>query len=366
MLNKLLEHYGLEEDSVDILKNNNKICEICDKRCGITYSAKNVNDKIEYNDNYPCNEDVTYFERQGIKFNDYIELLTNFHDEQFQSEDDYEFELYEFSIDGIKVVIDHPSELFEEFVDFSHDDMYANEWFYTISLRGITDDNYNEYLEKVLFVLKYYNDSVVWPFDFKCDKFYGEDDLCVYADEDYKTEIEKRRKYDNRFKDLKFDNIKYHEVIAFYNAGENMSDGEMAFQYYYKVLEYFFSMCQQPEFIVFINEYNNNGKIDDFIKNISKICAKNEREQIKKEINYLASETTQVIHEAFVKNFIKTETTDEFAEELYNYRNSLVHGKREFSLDLKIPNVIQTDKELFWNSAIKRIALILIEKFCLK
>ena len=174
MLNKLLEHYGLEEDSVDILKNNNKICEICDKRCGITYSAKNVNDKIEYNDNYPCNEDVTYFERQGIKFNDYIELLTNFHDEQFQSEDDYEFELYEFSIDGIKVVIDHPSELFEEFVDFSHDDMYANEWFYTISLRGITDDNYNEYLEKVLFVLKYYNDSVVWPFDFKCDKYYSE------------------------------------------------------------------------------------------------------------------------------------------------------------------------------------------------
>lgn len=72
-----------------------------------------------------------------------------------------------------------------------------------------------------------------------------------------------------------------------------------------------------------------------------------------------------IIHETYSNGYITSENSREFSKELYLHQNNLVHGKADYSLNLKIPNVIQDANELFWNCAIKNIALVLIEKYCL-
>lgn len=47
------------------------------------------------------------------------------------------------------------------------------------------------------------------------------------------------------------------------------------------------------------------------------------------------------------------------------YRNAIVHGKSDQRFKIKMPTVVCSDNDIFWNNAIQKIAEVLIKKYCL-
>ena len=122
--------------------------------------------RVDYNEVNTCEYDVfknnkklKYHERLGICFGDYSEFLINYDDSLFlQLSDIDKFVMKQFKIGSVSVEIGHPSLLFDlSSKCFDGDKYYEKDDWWTISLKGITSDNYEEYLAKALFLLKYYN-----------------------------------------------------------------------------------------------------------------------------------------------------------------------------------------------------------------
>lgn len=307
------------------------------------------------------NPKIKIYEDRGFKFGDYIEFLISYDAMISHSADG--FIMDSFAIDNVLVQVDNPSFLFDVVMNgFDNDKYYESNYFYTISLKGITEDNYEEYLTKALFLIGYFNESTVDDSFPSCYEFLGEFYWRYAADED---DINRRREQNSEFETMRFCNVKYYEVLAFYNEAKRLHGHEISFQYFYKVLEHFFLVCRQGEFVNIINEYNGKNDIDKFISSVTDIYKQNEEVQLKVLLNSIASEITPLVHECFIKGVIGEESIEAFTEALYLYRNTIVHGKSDERFIVKIPSNVGAAKESLWNTTAEAIAMILIEKYCL-
>lgn len=347
-------------DSVEVISEGENYFIALEDRVGKKYKV--ITDYEDKEVLLHENPKLRIFEDRGIKFGNYIELLLG-----YQSMIEYSaegLEMDEFTIDNVNVVINHPSFLFDVAMNgFCHDKYYESGSYYTISLQGVTEDNYEEYLTKALFLIGYYDECTVDDSFPTCYEFLGEFYWKYAADED---KIEKRRLQSPSFVAKKFTNLKYYEALAFYNEAKRLHGHEIAFQYFYKVLEHFFLVCRQGEFVNLINSYNSNQDIDNFINSVTDIYKQNEESQLKVLLNSISSEISPIVHDCFTKGFISVENVDSFSEALYMYRNTIVHGKSDERFSVKIPGNVTDIKEHFWNMTAERIAVILIEKYCLE
>jgi len=315
------------------------------------------------------NKKLKFFKRTGFKFGNYVEFFLDFNlldieNKYSEAVHSHTFDMYEFTIGDVIVKIDEPSDIFKLlFKDLEHD-KYFGEWKdnITISLKGINNDNYSDILQQALFILGYCNPSVYENGDYpRIKQFYGYWDLGGIEED----ELDDRRQiwgkqYDNK----KFNKLAYGEVITFYNAGMNIEEEEIAFLYFYKVLEYFFILNKKDAIEEKIKEYNSNRKIDDFINNITKYYKESEDILLTNLLESIESDIKHIILSAKKCNKIKIDTCKEFSNELYLYRNSIVHGKGDYKYSLKVPNDIEVDDKNFWNNAMKEIAFIVISKYC--
>jgi hypothetical protein len=140
---------------------------------------------------------------------------------------------------------------------------------------------------------------------------------------------------------------------------------EISFLYFYKVLEHFFILNQREKFIKNITEYNTNQNVDEFIKETSSIYKQNEEELLKYLLHTSEEKLTNVLEVALNNNLVAERDIAHFATALFQYRNSLVHGKGDYRYTLKTPDGIDNTKEKIWNGLIKQIAKILVFKYCL-
>lgn len=143
-----------------------------------------------------------------------------------------------------------------------------------------------------------------------------------------------------------------------------MLGSEISFQYFYKVLEYFFLISRQDEFKSLIGDYNSTNKIDDFITAVTKIYQQNEETQLTILLKSIESDISVYINDAYNDGIISNSNVDEFAGSLYLYRNKIVHGKSDTKFELKLPTLIKGKEERFWEKYIVLIAEILIKKNC--
>ncbi|MED3275450.1 hypothetical protein [Bacillus thuringiensis] len=67
---------------------------------------------------------------------------------------------------------------------------------------------------------------------------------------------------------------------------------------------------------------------------------------------------------AFSKGLISSkDDKDDLAKKLYDYRNSIVHGKGDTNLTLLVPSILDSDKNE-WDIIIENIADVVINQFC--
>lgn len=358
MLEEILDYLNKSTRDITIIKQCEEYAIIEEERVGKKY--KIAKQYMETYDITKDNPNMKIFFNRGFKFGEYIEILISYLDVLDHYPDD--FEMGEFQIGDKLVKIDRPSLLFDlSMAGFGHDKYYSNGDYWTISIKGITTDNYEEYISKALFLFGYYNQSTISDAYPECYEFLGEEYFGYAIDEDI---LKTRREDCEEYEDKNFKDLKYYEAISFYNEGMILHGHEISFQYFYKVLEHFFLICRQDEFKAYINDYNTCGNITDFIDRVTNVYKQNEEIQLKILLKSIQTEINSLINSAYTQEIISSNDISIFSDGLYKYRNTIVHGKRDERFNVKVPSYIGDSKEEFWNIAVNQIAEILIKKYC--
>lgn len=301
---------------------------------------------------------LKYFENRGFKLGNYVEIFLNYY---HVLDGDRNYELNDFMIDEVSVSISQPTDLFRMILhDADSDDYFDADKMWTLSLSGITENNYEEYLNNAIFILGYYNPSIEY-FDYPTTYEFMGESLNIYANEN--DDVEVRRSGNKEFESKKFCKIKHHEALSFYNAAMKIFENEISFIFFYRVLEHFFLFVRQNEFINLIDDYNKSERIDDFIENVTKIYSYKEEFQLLSLLESIEDNISQLIGEAKENNIISNLIVSEFSNKLYSYRNSIVHGKNDTKLFVKTPCLVNNNEEMFWNKTVKSIAEVLILKY---
>jgi len=137
------------------------------------------------------------------------------------------------------------------------------------------------------------------------------------------------------------------------------------FLYFYKVIEYFFLINRKNEISVIIQE--NINSIDKIILKMQEIYKTKEECCLNYIVNNesIKPKIAELISSAYKDKLISEESSDNFAHELYEFRNSIAHGKGDSGYTLKLPSVLKQDIKLIcWNSLMQDFALICINEFC--
>ena len=285
---------------------------------------------------------------QGYKIGDYVELnLTQFSASQYPySLYVYDNEEFTFYIDQVEVSIRAATDMFILLTNIKFGYItYTDKFTLTISLKGITEDNYADYYNQSLFLIN----------------MIPKDDYILKNNKD-KSYIEI-----NKLVNCHYINKNFNEVFYFYNEAMRIYDREISSLYLYKILEYFFLIARKNEFDIIINEYNKDKDMDILIKKITKLYKDDELEQLIILISSIKEKLNNILHKAKKINILESCETSSFAKELYLYRNSIVHGKSDYKFDLKIPNdLCESQKDIFWRDSLKYISEVLLFKYCIQ
>jgi hypothetical protein len=298
---------------------------------------------------------------KGFRFGDYAEYFIDYGSMAYYGEIDLE----EFKIGEVSIRIGPPSETFQLIFKQLEDDKYLGDWEanLTISLKGITNDNYKSLIQQAVFYVGYCNPSIHMDEHPRLITFTGKYYNMSGFEEEEVDEM--RKEFDNEIETGCFEEFKYPEVVSFYNKAMDIQQEEIAFLYFYKVLEHFFIINQREKFITNITDYNTNQNVDDFIKKTSSIYKQNEEELLKYLLHTSEEELTNVLEVALNHNLIDDKDINQFGTALYQYRNRLVHGKGDYKYTLKTPDDIDNIQEKTWNGIIQQLAKVLIFKYCL-
>lgn len=308
------------------------------------------------------NSSLKYFDFRGFYFDDYIELLVNYNSDYY-FEGDYNL-LEELYIDSVYIKLDRPSFVFDVVTNkFINDRWYDYNSHYTISLKGVNLDNFEQYLTQALYLFGINNPPLSFDIFPTCDKFVGE-----YAQDEYLDSLFEfcKIKDEEGISRCSFKNIKYTEAISYYNEGRRLKDREASFYYFYKVIEYFFFICRKEEFKDMVSEYQKNKDIDNLLLFATKIFRLNEIDQLTYLIETNWDLILSSIHDIKLDSIKVGPDPKSFSKELYSYRNRIIHGKSEFNYERKIPNNLgPSEVENYWTCVSEKISDILIQKYCL-
>lgn len=298
----------------------------------------------------------------GLKYGDYAEYFIEYEAIEYYND----WNLTEFNIGEIEVRVGTPSELFQLIFKQLEDDKYLGEWEdnITISLKGINSENYKSIIQEALFYIAYTNPSIYEDGHPRIRHFKGKYYNCEGYEEEEADEIKKV--FEKEIEEGYFKGSEYVEVIGFYNLAVTLQKEEIAFLYFYKILEYFFIINHKKEFENIIQEYNNETNIGKLISEVSNIYKQKEENLLEYLLNSIYEEIKDIILEAFEKKLIKENTLENFSIEIYMYRNSIVHGKGDYRYSLKLPDDIDNHNEIEWNKILRKISEKLIFKYCIK
>lgn len=345
-LQTLLPSINLEEylDNIDILEFDDNHFRIFEKSSNNQYTVY-INNNKDIDSKKFSVDSLNYYEDFGLFYKNYCEFLID--------KDGTAIDNQEFIIGNLKVTIDkRPSLLFL----IAHYDLLNDEIFSSdvtdggISLLSITGDdltlqNIEQNLSKAQFILGYYDEAFYKHYP----QYYKWEDGFDTSNGVSKEVFELRRRNNIHTIDGCFPDFKYPEAIQFYNAGLSLNGNQLAFQYFYKILEYFWGVL------------NEKPKETRF---------KKEREQLQILISSIKSEITHLISSAMNKGHIKKENNYEeaiilFSDKLYNYRCDIVHAKSDTKYTVELPSILDKAKGDFWINVTKQLAEILIETHCI-
>lgn len=169
--------------------------------------------------------------------------------------------------------------------------------------------------------------------------------------------------YDNE--EYKLSN--YAEPIYFYNAAKRVNDIDIAFLYFYKILEFFFIICQRNAIKQDVDDFISNNNLEHFIDCLqTDYFGKKEDLLLNQLIDAVDCKVIEEVRNlAFTHKLILQNDNKEFSNQLYLHRNSIVHGKFEFkNLQLKMPNKVDDKNSRVWTEIIEKVSFHLIRMYC--
>lgn len=300
--------------------------------------------------NYELDNNITFFKAKGFQVNNYAEFLFSY------SKIDAEFfgaEIPDFKIDDVKFEIGEPSELFNVmFHHFKQDIQFKHKQIYTIKLRNINKEKLESYLQHSMYSIhKQVPSEYVGDYPQIYKYLYAHNLLqdVEQTDEKVEKEIDKNFKLG-----------KYPEALAFFNEGKQKRD----FLSFYKVLEHVFVINRKSEFEEYIKNYNDDKNLDLILNKITKVYKDNEIDLLGALINNLKS-MKPILKLASSKGLISNQADKkEFTKNLYEFRNSKVHGKGDANFELLVPTILNLNKNYDWEIIIEELAELIIEQYC--
>lgn len=171
MIDRIFSDINRDSEEVSVIKKTKEFAIIEEERIGKKY--KITEECLDTDKLLSDNPKLKIYEDRGYKFGDYFEILFNFESMLYYSPEDFKMNI--FNIGDVEVQVDHPTVLFDlAMKGFGNDKYYESSSYWTISLKGITEDNYEEYLTKALFLIGYYNQSTTDDQYPECFEFLGE------------------------------------------------------------------------------------------------------------------------------------------------------------------------------------------------
>lgn len=279
----------------------------------------------------------------GLYHDGYAEFL--FTDSREPGEDNID----QFEVDNYFFSIGEPSLFFK----LALNDMscyYDEEWEYfkTLSVLGVSKENFEKVLQQGLYFINRYNPSL---------------NARIYKYPNYYEQSKENQPLP------KINKILFEEPLIFYQEAIKINNKESSCLYFYKTLEFFFLMNRNAEYDKFIKQYNGSKeekRTENFIKEISKIRTLKENELLKKLLLNPVFHDKMKIALKKAKEFeiIEKEEVSFLADKLYSFRNSIVHGKIEQNFELSLPRLIENTLTEKWLVILKLLSEMVIDEFC--
>ncbi|GGH46325.1 hypothetical protein GCM10008014_08920 [Paenibacillus silvae] len=263
-----------------------------------------------------------------------------------------------FDIGEVKIEISEPSSMYKiMFARFSYSDWFEDDWdtLITIKIYGCRKTELEKTLQQSLFIVASFHAPEI---DYRGEypqiipfRYEGYNE--IYNDPDEPKE---------EFDVYLYNPAKYSEPIAFYNKAREFDDPI----YYYRIIEYFFIINQKSEIQQAVAFYNNSEDIDTLIREMTNLYNKGEPKLLLNLLNKI-DDVDEVIAYANNYNVIDSDDIKIFSAELYEYRNSIVHGKGDTRYKLNIPNIEifhPESKDSYWTEILRKLAEKIIKQFC--
>lgn len=149
------------------------------------------------------------------------------------------------------------------------------------------------------------------------------------------------------------------DPMRFYYNGLSQADDAAACVSYYRVLEHFSFLAHAAE----MKKLRHDGSVSDadFSKRVLDLVSKDEKGPIFKLITALAD--SKMITSAQADGLVGNAAPNTFAEALYAFRNSIVHGKFSYGYALQSSSVIGEDATLpKWKTILRALAEAALDK----
>lgn len=350
-LQELLSEAGIELKVVQVFTGNASV-EDESLKLSLTLFVDSLKapEKLSLEEDIKVNDaDAKIWPKLGFHKGTHAEFLIFYSRWDF----DQDYDLWDFSIGKVDVKIGEPSHLFRlVFLDIVDDDFFSGwESLHTVSLEGVSLTEVERYLEQAEFFIAKHRPSNYIHDVPHIAAFVGEDDS-YRPDEPQDVLMNHNRVPAARFP----------EAISFFNAGMKTEPEEVAFLYYYKVLEHFFVINRSSEVKALVRSLQKD--LDQLVEELVKLVYKtDEIHSLKHVVASVPGVATQV-KRANSLGLISGTTLDDLANGLYKFRNSVAHGRKEQGLQLTVPALLPNQNVLGWIDISRDLALKSIEKFC--
>lgn len=303
---------------------------------------------------YSNNRIIQGFHKDGEKFAEFI-IEAN---EDRLNELGYYFSevhgdlMYNFTIGNTIVEISPPSDIFKLiFLQNSWFGDFDLSWKETLTIKfyNINKSESESILQQALFIMELCNFGML---TFGMDKKYSDQpDFISY---NFNKNISRR-----------FPQAHYYEPICFYNAGQH-APSETRFFSFYKVLEFFFPKAKQ----LLILEKKSIDTDTARISHEEMLIYLLNFPQIKEKVSEVADSDffSDIIERKKKSGYLYDENiVDEFAKEMYRYRNKVVHSMKN---SRKLPKLLDETYAYdllamnWWSDAIAELSLHTIRCLC--
>jgi hypothetical protein len=282
---------------------------------------------------------------QGFYSNRYAEFIIEINDKYLNSDDRIDNIcknlIYSFNIDEVNVRIDNPSDTFKLLFMQNNIAGLKSGWENTISIHisNVSKTNIENILQQVLFLINQ-------DFD-----FFVIGQRINYSSASYFNLIEKNNSH------YSFKKAKHYETLSYYNAAKFFQN-EIKFQYYYKVLEYYFNNKDILELIKFDGEKKRDRDLIYEFFNLPHL-----KNSI---LNIYEEDFFQENYQGNLDNCDDTKIRS-VANKLYRFRNSLIHGgnltRRLPSITYDVYSNYYNELE-WWINVAEELAVLNILHYC--